>query len=68
MWKQAKSISPTLYGTEHVGDAQERLDLLARVVEAGRLSAARFVGPHDEVVAVAVGREVAVDELGDEHA
>ena len=43
-------------------------DLLARVVEPGRLGRAGLVGPDDEVVAVAVGREVAVDDLRHEHA
>ena len=42
--------------------------LLARVVEAGPLGGAGLVGPDHEVVAVAVGREVAVDDLRDEQA
>ena len=41
--------------------------LLAGVVEAHPLGGAGLVRPDHEVVAVAVGGEVAVDDLGHEH-
>ena len=52
--------------TEEVGDAQVRLHLLARIVKAALLLGAGFVFPHDEIVAVAIHAEIAVDHLGNE--
>ena len=51
---------------EEVGDAHERRLLLAGVGEPHALGRAVVVGPHDDVVAVRVGGEVAVGHLGDE--
>ena len=55
-------------GPEEVGDAEELVLALPREVEAGLLGRAGLVGPDHEVVAVAVGGEVAVDDLRDEQA
>ena len=49
---------------EEVGDAEVRRLRLAGEPEARDLAVARLVLPDDEVVAVAVGGEVAVDDRG----
>ena len=61
-------IGPTRPARKKSAMHRNGATLLAWVVEAGRLGGARLVGPHDEVVAVAVGGEVAVDHLRHEHA
>ena len=57
-----------LDAAEEVGDAEERRLLLAREVEPAALGGAVVVGPHHEVVAGRVHREVAPRDRGHEPA
>ena len=55
-----------LDGPEQVSDAQPRCFALARVGEAHALGGPGVVGPHHQIVAVAVHTEVAVHQLRDQ--
>ncbi|MEY4068215.1 MAG: hypothetical protein RLZZ332_551 [Actinomycetota bacterium] len=53
---------------EEVGDTQERCLVLSRIRKPHAFGGARLIGPDDDVIAVTVGREVAIHQLRHENA